>query len=142
MKQPSLFSGIPPVEIKKAAPKPTSLLGPKSKDIGYEKYIQSYEWRQKALAAKKMAGNKCQECGSTKDLEVHHLSYENLYRERYCDVKVLCKTRCHQLADQIRIENKRYESFVSTKYGDEAAYHHGDPDSIADYEDWIEKKMW
>jgi len=140
MKQPSLFQGIKPVEIKKTAIKPTTLLGPKSKPLGYQNYINSYEWRQKALAAKKFAGNKCQECGYTKNLEVHHLSYDNLYRERYCDVKVLCKRSCHRIADSIRVENDIYDSYLYTRYQDYAYLYYDDERTQDEFEEWLENK--
>lgn len=140
MKQPALFPGIPAKEIKEKQIWPTDLLGPISENIGYENYLKSYEWRQKAKAAIKYSENKCQECGTVENLEVHHLNYDNLYKERYCDVKVLCKKSCHKNADFIREDRSKYESFLKTKYGDNYAAHTGEDYSIADYEYWKSNK--
>jgi hypothetical protein len=141
MKQPSLFPGIKPIEIKKSVIRPTTLLGPKSKPIGYRKYIQSFEWRQKALAAKKYYGNKCQECGHTENLEVHHLDYPNsLYKERYCDVKVLCKRSCHRIADSTREVNEIFDSYLYTRYGDDFYLYYDDERTLDEFDEWLESK--
>jgi 5-methylcytosine-specific restriction endonuclease McrA len=64
----------------------------------YINYINSDEWqafRKRALAA---FGNKCVRCeapGSDVILQVHHLSYRRLGRERLEDVTVLC-VPCHE----------------------------------------------
>jgi len=39
-------------------------------------------------------GNKCELCGNVRKLEVHHLNYGQLGRERLSNLKVLCK-KCH-----------------------------------------------
>ena len=62
----------------------------------YKKYLRTPHWRATAKKALKRAGNKCQVCGSTYRLHVHHNTYENLGKERARDLCVLCK-RCHEL---------------------------------------------
>jgi 5-methylcytosine-specific restriction endonuclease McrA len=139
MKQLSLFGEIPPVEVNKHKKKRSSMLDPESKPVGYGEYIQSNEWLKKAKVAKDMAGNKCQKCGSPGPLHVHHLNYDNLYREHFYDVKVLC-VRCHKEADQYRENEKRYDSYLHTKYGDNAADYDTEVE-YAEYEAWLEKIM-
>ena len=140
MKQLSFFEEIPPDESKKTKKPRSSILGPASKPVGYKKYIQSHEWRKKAKIAKDLAGNKCEQCGSTGPLEVHHLSYNNLYQEHFYDVKVLCDP-CHRDADFLRENESRYSSYLHTKYGDDAAFFDSE-EEYARYEDWLERKTW
>lgn len=45
MKQLSLFKEIPPNEAKKK--KQDYLLGPQSNIVGYDKYVQSHDWKKK-----------------------------------------------------------------------------------------------
>ena len=62
----------------------------------YQGYIRSAAWREKANAAKKRAGYRCQVCNSKTDLQAHHRTYERLYREKAGDITVLC-AKCHKL---------------------------------------------
>ena len=41
-----------------------------------------------------LAGNTCQDCGSSEKLETHHLSYANVGKEKEGELVVLCR-RCH-----------------------------------------------
>lgn len=70
------------------------------KRLDYYTYIRSSEWKQKAAAAKKRAGNRCQVCNrGRKDgvrLDAHHRTYERLGNERPGDITVLCRD-CHEL---------------------------------------------
>lgn len=67
----------------------------------YNQYIHSPEWDGKRRRALARAGHKCENCGSTERLEVHHLNYERLTREKASDLKVLCDS-CHEDADRQR----------------------------------------
>jgi len=94
------------------------------KRIDYKRYLLTPEWRSTRAAAIKRAGGKCQVCGSTRNVEVHHLTYERLFHERPADLQVLCK-RCHKVADAIRrrvATNKRLsramETYATKKYGE------------------------
>ena len=70
----------------------------------YREYLASPQWgmrRSQALAA---AGWRCEgsDCGrSASDLEVHHLDYRRLGRERSEDLLVLCPP-CHRQRDDER----------------------------------------
>jgi 5-methylcytosine-specific restriction endonuclease McrA len=65
------------------------------KDIPeYLDYLQSEEWKEKANRIKQRDNNKCTRCGSTEKLEVHHLSYDNIYNEPDEDLTTLCR-ECH-----------------------------------------------
>jgi len=60
----------------------------------YRVYLKSEGWRK--FAAKIRADReKCERCGSTQSLQVHHLTYYRLGREHPQDVQLLCKS-CHE----------------------------------------------
>lgn len=66
----------------------------------YQDYLDSAEWQAKRAAARARYGNRCQACqcngtGSQGRLQVHHLTYERVGRERMSDFTVLCE-RCHK----------------------------------------------
>jgi 5-methylcytosine-specific restriction endonuclease McrA len=60
----------------------------------YREYIHSKQWARKRQQAFLHHGKKCAICGTVQDLQVHHLHYRSLYRERMADLQVLCE-RCH-----------------------------------------------
>jgi len=62
----------------------------------YLNYISSNPWKEKCKMIKKTRGNKCQICGSEKDLQIHHNTYERLGCEDDNDLVLLCKP-CHFL---------------------------------------------
>jgi len=59
----------------------------------YKEYIQSNEWAEKSRDFIQEIKS-CENCGSTEDLECHHLDYDNLGHETRKDIQVLCKS-CH-----------------------------------------------
>ena len=69
---------------------------------GYLAYLASDHWQRFRRLALSAAGHRCARCDddgrTTIDvfLEVHHLTYERLGRERLEDVEVLC-TNCHMV---------------------------------------------
>ena len=70
----------------------------------YREYIESEEWRRKAVQAKERAGWRCQVCNRVGDeygLNAHHRTYERLGRERPDDITVLCR-ECHQMFSEAR----------------------------------------
>jgi len=76
--------------------------------MNYQSYLQSKQWKQKAQAAKKRAGFRCQVCNRSQDeviLNAHHRTYENLGNELLEDLTVLCEG-CHNLFER----NKRGEN--------------------------------
>lgn len=65
----------------------------------YQAYLNSSEWKEKAEAAKKRAGYRCQLCNRPRGvvkLEAHHRTYERVGRELDEDITVLCG-ECHAL---------------------------------------------
>jgi len=69
------------------------------KNEEYRKYIHSSQWRQKADERLKLDGGKCCVCGGDAT-EVHHLTYENLGKEKMEDLVSLCR-RCHEKAEDL-----------------------------------------
>jgi hypothetical protein len=63
------------------------------KTMPYEVYLQTPEWILKSRQAKEQ-WHKCQECGRSGELHVHHLTYERRGEELPEDLIVLCKD-CH-----------------------------------------------
>ncbi|NGX54204.1 MAG: hypothetical protein K1000chlam4_00929 [Chlamydiae bacterium] len=63
--------------------------------MNYQEYINSEAWAKRRIVAKIAAGYKCQKCGFEYELDVHHLTYENLGHEKAEDLLVLCR-RCHR----------------------------------------------
>lgn len=63
-------------------------------------YSFSQHWHRRAHQARRDAGFKCDGCGRRaprpryKTLDVHHKSYDRLWRERPGDLMVLCRS-CH-----------------------------------------------
>jgi hypothetical protein len=60
----------------------------------YHAYINGAEWRRRRDAKLSELGHRCQGCDETERLEVHHLTYDRLGRERMEDLMVLCHL-CH-----------------------------------------------
>ena len=76
----------------------------------YDDYIHSVDWKQKRDYVIYLAEGQCQKCGKKKPLEVHHLAYARLYRERLADLKALCK-ECHPHADEERRRIRKAEIY-------------------------------
>ena len=64
--------------------------------MNYTDYLRTDAWRRRRDRAIKRAGGRCQVCGRTSGLQVHHNTYDNLGREKAIDLVVLCGT-CHKL---------------------------------------------
>jgi len=140
MEQPSLFEGVPSKKEKKLN---TFFLGPRSKPIGYRKYISSHEWRKKRERAFEILGKKCNRCGSTVNLEVHHRDYDNLYNETITDVEIVCG-RCHERADDERIAgaiiDAAYTTWLDKIYGEGMSEYHMNESTWEEFLVWYESK--
>jgi 5-methylcytosine-specific restriction endonuclease McrA len=58
-------------------------------------YLRSPEWKARRNEALLRAGGRCMDCGSSKNLYVHHLTYKRHGNELARDLRVLCR-RCHR----------------------------------------------
>ena len=64
--------------------------------MSYENYLQSSHWKATRLKMYRLRVPKCEICKSTKQLNIHHKTYNNLWRETADDLVILCK-KCHFL---------------------------------------------
>jgi 5-methylcytosine-specific restriction endonuclease McrA len=71
----------------------------------YAKYLMSAEWKAKREQLFELRGKQCEKCGSTKTIQVHHIHYRNIFKERMDDLQVLCK-RCHECVHK-RMKRKK-----------------------------------
>lgn len=69
----------------------------------YREYLQSDHWR--TLRGKKLAsvGSRCETCGGTYKLQVHHRRYRKWFDVGIYDLKVLCD-RCHRFEHKLPVE--------------------------------------
>jgi 5-methylcytosine-specific restriction endonuclease McrA len=61
----------------------------------HRSYLRSSEWKARRRDALARAGGRCQDCGSSERLHVHHLTYKRHGNELQRDLRVLC-SRCHR----------------------------------------------
>ena len=93
-------STAPPISIKwdytpesKTRPKFGNMF---MSNIDKKLYMRSEQWKELKLQVLTLQNNQCKLCSSTKDLHLHHLTYERLGEEELSDFVVLCSV-CHQL---------------------------------------------
>jgi 5-methylcytosine-specific restriction endonuclease McrA len=63
----------------------------------YKKYLKSDEWWDIIKFLRKLKGNECHNCGTTNNIQAHHLTYAHLYQELDYpeDLIILCES-CHE----------------------------------------------
>ena len=61
----------------------------------YQAVMASGGWRRRRRRAIGRAGRRCQRCGAPGPLDVHHLTYARLGRERPGDLLAVCES-CHR----------------------------------------------
>lgn len=74
----------------------------KNRKKNYNSYIRSDKWKQKRNEFIKKY-KVCACCGSNENLNVHHLSYDNLGNESDEDLLLLC-SRCHKYVHKGKIK--------------------------------------
>ncbi len=111
----------------------------------YREHLRSPRWRLVRRAALSRAGYKCEICGTTGRLEVHHKTYENLGHETLDDVIVTCP-RCHEKADRDRrIETSdrrwwaRVDGWASKRYGERWEEFYAPELVEEEFEEWLEE---
>lgn len=62
--------------------------------LDYRQYLKSDSWKRKKYARLRKDGLRCQMCGTAKNLQVHHITYENFPNEDIEDLVTLC-CDCH-----------------------------------------------
>jgi hypothetical protein len=71
----------------------------------YAAYLQSGAWQVKRLQRLQLSGFRCSACRSTKELQVHHLTYERIFEEEMADLLPLCD-RHHDAAEKLISDGK------------------------------------
>jgi hypothetical protein len=71
--------------------------------IPYRQYLKTPWWKSRRKRAIRDAGRKCNRCGRSYSLQVHHLNYANLWNEPKEDLEVLCRP-CHKHEHQDAID--------------------------------------
>lgn len=64
------------------------------------KYYLSEIWLKQKQLLIEWRGNKCEHCGSEKNLQIHHRNYETFGEELPFDLLILCK-ECHEKLHQL-----------------------------------------
>lgn len=119
----------------------------------YDVYMRSPQWKQRRAQALERAQYRCCMCGFSKwskQLEVHHVTYERLGNELPDDLVVLC-SECHKVADEARAElgkkksrralhDARLDAWASKVYGEYWQDAH-DPEEVEEhFYEWLERK--
>ena len=74
----------------------------------YVNYLRSEKWKKKRYAKGFQVGFLCERCGqySKASFEIHHKTYEHIFREPLVDLMFLCPN-CHKIIEvQKRRERK------------------------------------
>ncbi len=78
-------------EVKEVKKVNKSSKKPFKKRLDYKSYIHSKRWKGRRTAYLIKMGRKCAVCSDKKNLHIHHLSYENLGKEKDSDLVILCE---------------------------------------------------
>lgn len=81
--------------VVKSKKPPTIAYEQRGKDWYYNIYLKSEHWKQRRLKALKQANYTCSCCGVNNNLQVHHLTYANVWNEQDEDLLVVCRS-CHK----------------------------------------------
>ena len=65
------------------------------RSLPYPEYLKTDHWRRVRRHAIERANRRCEQCNRRGQLDVHHLTYDNLGQEAACDVVALCRP-CHE----------------------------------------------
>jgi len=75
----------------------------------YKEYLKSKHWKNKRKEFYKTTEAKCSWCGETKNLNLHHLTYDNIGNEKLEDLICLCASchkKLHQETDKFKVKRK------------------------------------
>ena len=61
----------------------------------YYDYLDSDKWKSIKSRLFILLGKYCERCGSKERIQVHHITYERLFNERFDDLEILCEN-CHK----------------------------------------------
>jgi DNA-directed RNA polymerase subunit RPC12/RpoP len=66
----------------------------KKANTQYQSYLNTDHWKEIRERILEQRGYECENCGSKDNLQVHHLTYANIWNEKDEDLMLLCK-HCH-----------------------------------------------
>jgi 5-methylcytosine-specific restriction endonuclease McrA len=82
---------------RRPPPRPAEVLA----SMPYPAYLRTPEWRTRSRQRKNLACYRCEWCGSTRDLNTHHLNYQRRgFEDIDEDLICLCR-RCHEQAHDL-----------------------------------------
>lgn len=73
----------------------------------YSEYINGDVWKKKRVKRLTMSNFGCEVCGSKEDVQVHHLTYERIFKEDMKDLMPLCVT--HHNAVEVAISEGKIQ---------------------------------
>jgi 5-methylcytosine-specific restriction endonuclease McrA len=79
-------------------------------------YLASQWWKDFRKMILCERGHICQTCGAMRTLQVHHIDYSRLGKEKRTDVVVLCKM-CHKRTHTDTQDGKEFAEYVKKKFG-------------------------
>lgn len=97
----------------------------------YEDYLLSPAWKVKRKQAFAHHGKKCAKCHRTKNLQIHHKTYANIYNEPMEDLMVVCKKHHEEihgiktepsLADKVNRKKRKNKSLKKTHISKEVKF--------------------
>jgi hypothetical protein len=86
------------------------------KRLPYKRFLQTDYWLTVSSYVKQRDNNKCVQCGETRNLNVHHLTYDNRgyeYRTHETDLITLCE-ECHSAIHNIKIKPSKKPKRIKT----------------------------
>ena len=71
----------------------------------YTEYLKTKDWKDKRDIKYSKAHKRCAICGESRNLDLHHLNYKDLYSVETTDLRVLCR-RCHNISHDLMKNGK------------------------------------
>lgn len=72
----------------------------------YREYLNSSAWKQKRLKVLNRAKFTCERCRKNQATQIHHKTYERVFKERLGDLQALCGD-CHMEVHGIKSGKKK-----------------------------------
>lgn len=77
--------------------------------IDHQEYINSPKWKAKRQMVLERDNFRCRKCGTGKNLDVHHITYDHLGNEPLDDLVTLCRD-CHNDVHKYDFENMKFNN--------------------------------
>jgi hypothetical protein len=83
------------------------------RQLEYQAYLSTEHWKNKRQEVLSIRGCKCEKCGEWGN-EIHHLSYDNLWKEPLNDLQVLCDD-CHEATHRALKSLNKKDQYIHKK---------------------------